>query len=78
MPIFSNQSHVIPKQIPPASAHAALLRICKQFFAWLFFIICTDPIMESEIISLKIVDYRCVSYGKYVPDPERLGAATTN
>ena len=34
--------------------------------------------MESEIISIKIVDDRCVSYGKYVPDPEGLGAATAN
>lgn len=55
---FSNQSHVIPKQIPPASAHAALFQTLQVIFLHDLFIICTDPIMESEIISIKIVDDR--------------------
>lgn len=41
-----------------------------HFFLRDFFIMYADLIMESEIISRKIFDCRCVSYGKYVPDPE--------
>lgn len=43
-----------------------------------FFIIYADLIMESEMISRKLVVCRCVPYGNYVPDPEGLGAATIN
>lgn len=34
---FSNQSHVIPKQIPPASAHAALFQNLQVIFCMTVF-----------------------------------------
>lgn len=34
---FSNQSHVIPKQIPPASAHAALFQNLQAIFCMTVF-----------------------------------------